>query len=369
VGVTIFAFSNYTRELAAVLASLGKEGKAARADSGLPLPRQFLELLLLRAGSGKLRPDDYYKLRLYRSEISFSDKQQYLSNQALPRSLFGRWAIVAADKLLTYGILSGAGIAVPKIHAVCHKLREYGSCSSLKTVEDVVNYLRNGAPYPLIAKPVLGSWSRDVCLLERFDTSAQSVSLDRDGSYDVHKLAERFLSRGSGYLLQELLLPHPEIRDFISNRICSLRVIILLEGGRSRLLMAIWKINASDSIADNYWRDGNLLAKLDQESGEILQCIMGYGPSYRVVERHPRTGKSLAGFCVPRYGESIDLALRASKLFPGIPVQAWDIAIIDDGPIPLELNAPGSFFLPQLANDKGIWSDDFRAFIQTVSDD
>jgi hypothetical protein len=46
------------------------------------------------------------------------------------------------------------------------------------------------------------------------------------------------------------------------------------------------------------------------------------------------------------------LALRATKLFPGIPVQAWDIAIIDDGPIPLD--APGSFFLPQLANDKGI---------------
>jgi Sugar-transfer associated ATP-grasp len=365
--VTVFALSNYTRELAAVVASLAKEGKAARADGGVSLLRQFLELLLLRSGSGKLRPDDYYKLRVYRREIRFSEKRHYLSSQALPHSIFGRWAIVAADKLLTYGILSGAGIAVPKIRAVCHKLREYGNCSSLKTVEDVAGYLRNGAPFPLIAKPVLGSWSRNVCLLKHFDVSTQSVSLDRDGSYGVHELAERFLSFASGYLLQELLLPHPEIRDSISNRICSLRVIILLEGSRSRLFTAVWKINASDSVADNYWRDGNLLAKLDQKSGEILQCTMGYGPSYRVVDRHPRTEKPLAGFRVPRYAESIALALRASKLFPGIPVQAWDIAITDDGPIPLELNAPGSFFLPQLVSDEGIWSGDFRTVIQTLS--
>jgi hypothetical protein len=284
----------------------------------------------------------------------------------LPRDLFGRWAIVANDKLLTYSVLSDAGITVPKIYAVCHGLRQYQDRPTLRTVAEVATYLRSTAPFPLIAKPVPGIYSQGVYLLDRFDASADSVVLDGDGAHAVQDLAARFLSVDEGYVFQELLRPHDEIRRFISDRLCTLRVIIFLERDRSRLFMAVWKINAGDSVADNYWREGNLLAKLDQESGEILQCMTGLGPRHRVVDRHPRTGSLLAGFRVPKYREAIDLALRASRSFPGVPMQAWDIAITDDGPIPLELNIAGNLFIPQLVNQKGLWCGQFREFCQSL---
>lgn len=95
---------------------------------------------------------------------------------------FSKGGIVAGDnKLLTYSILSDFGIAVPKIHAICRSLRAYLSCPSLKTSAEVMAYLGASAPYPLIAKPVLGIYSKDVSLLQHNDASADSVVLEEDG--------------------------------------------------------------------------------------------------------------------------------------------------------------------------------------------
>jgi hypothetical protein len=362
----VLAFRNYSKTLENILASLSEQGRAARDDHGVSPGRQLLELLLLRAGKGKLRADEYYKLRLYRADIPFSDKLQYASNGALPRDLFARWEVVANDKLLTYSVLADAGIAIPRIHAVCHDFRQYRDRPTFKTVAEVASYLRGNASFPLIAKPILGIYSEGVYLLNSFDASTDSIILDDDGASPVEALAARLLSVESGYLLQELLRPHEDIHQFISDRLCTLRVIVLLERGNPRLFMAVWKINMSDTVADNYWREGNLLAKIDQESGEILHCVTGLGPKCRIVDRHPKTGKPLAGFRVPRYRDAIDLALRASKSFPGIPMQAWDIAVTDDGPMPLEVNVAGNLFIPQLVSQKGILCDRFDDFVRSL---
>ena len=92
---------NYSKTLRHILGSLSAQGKAARDDHGVSRPRQLLELLALRAGPGKLRADDYYKLRVYRDDMSFAAKRDYASNSALPRDRFAQWAVVADDKLQT----------------------------------------------------------------------------------------------------------------------------------------------------------------------------------------------------------------------------------------------------------------------------
>lgn len=355
----------YARELTEMRRALAEHGRAARSDSGVPLAQQLWEMLALRAGHGKLSADDYYKLRVYRKEISFRDKRQYLSNQSMPRKLFGLWTVVADDKLLTYSILSDFGVAVPRVHAVSHDLREYRGSVTLKAAGDIAAYLRQHAPYPLIAKPIRGRFSRDVLLLDRYDPGSDTVLLGGDGASTPEALESRFLLERNGYLFQELLHPHRAIREYIGDRVCTLRVIIVLDRHQPRHLMTVWKINPGDNVADNYWREGNILARLDQDTGEVLQCMTGLGPKFRLVEKHPRTGKPLAGFQVPCYREAVDLTLHASKAFPGLRMQAWDIALTDSGPVPLELNVIGSLFIPQLVAQQGLWSGDFQQFVQS----
>ena len=355
-----------TAEIGAIVRAIIAHGALARADSGVSVMRQLGEMLWLRVAAGKLQPQDYYKLQVYRNQISFREKRRYMSNRAIPRILTGPWAIVASDKLLTYGLLSQFGIPVPRNHAVCHPLREFRDSRALRTVSEICGYLRDDALYPLIAKPVHGVFSKDVCLLERYDAASDTLRLTPGATLAPEAIANQFLSRGSGYLLQELLVPHRDIRESISDRICSLRIVVILDGSRISILLAAWKINAGAHVADNYWRDGNILAELDEESGRIMQCMTGLGPRFRTLDCHPTTGRLLIGFRVPQYREALDLVMRACRIFPGIPIQAWDVAITDAGPVPLEVNVVGSLFIPQLIRRRGLLTEEFQELVHKL---
>ncbi len=354
----------HLKELTKLWQAFARQARAARADSGVSLPRQLWDLATLRLGSCKLNPEDYYKLRVYRKELSSQEKRRYISNQALPQNMVGRWKVVADDKLLTYCLLNDRGIPTPKIYAISHPLREFRDVLSLKTPAEVADYLRRRAPYPMIAKPIRGMYSKDVWLLESYDPGTDRV---RMSGQDVapEEIGKRCFERKTGHLFQELLRPHADIRQSISEKICTLRLIVLLDQGAPRLMKAVWKVAASKNLADNYWREGNFMAKLDQQSGQILQCMSGLGPDFRLLDRHPVTGAPLKGFQVPCYREAVELVLEASRVFPDIVMQAWDIAITDDGPIPLELNVIGSLFIPQIIDQKGLWEDGFRDLVES----
>lgn len=335
------------------------------ADSGVSLGRQLSELVLLRAAEGKLDPDDYYKLRVYQTHLTFKDKRRYVSNWAVPPKAVGKWQILTGDKLLAYSAMAGSGIPIPAIHAVCHPLREFNGAVALKSVDDATRYLRHDAPYPVIAKPVRGAFSRDVWLWESYNPQSDAVTLAGTGAVPASELAERCFSRAGGCMVQELLRPHRRIREAISDRICTLRIVITIADEGPRLLIATWKIAAGGNVADNYWRGGNIMARLDQEKGTIEQCMTGLGPGFRLVDRHPETGRPLAGFEVPFYRQAVDLAMRAAAYFPDLRMQSWDIAITDDGPVALEINLIGSLFIPQLVTQRGLLEGKFRDFART----
>jgi hypothetical protein len=70
---------------------------------------------------------------------------------------------------------------------------------------------------------------------------------------------------------------------------------------------------------------------------------------------------------VPCYQEAVDLTFRVARVFSGLKIQAWDIAITPEGPVPLEINVVGSVFLPQLADGCGMNDDEFRAYFERAT--
>jgi hypothetical protein len=59
------------------------------------------------------------------------------------------------------------------------------------------------------------------------------------------------------------------------------------------------------------------------------------------------------------------VTLRAARAFSGLSMQAWDIAVTPQGPMPLEVNDIGSLFLPQMADQRGLYeAGEFREFIR-----
>lgn len=341
------------------------KAKAATQDGGVSLARQFSELIRLRAGPGKLNPDDYYRMRVYRKDLSFAEKAKYISNTA-----FGaikrdrRWGVVADDKLLTYGLLMGYGIRIPEIHALIHPVRAFGNLRTLRSGPELKEYLLNGAPYPFFSKPVQGIYSQDTLLVKALDPTKQALMLGDGSEVSLEEYVRDCSERTSGHLIQELLHPHPEIAEVCGDHLCTVRAIVMLDRDGPRIFCTLWKIAASENMADNYWRKGNMLAVLDRSDGSVIRCTTGLGPDMREVDRHPATGKPLIGFKLPDWDEAIDLVLSAARAIPGLPIQAWDIALTSKGPMALEVNVFGSVFLPQIAMQQGLLEGELAAFME-----
>ena len=352
-----------TEELFALQDAIRSTGMRARSDNGVSIPRQIVEMVRLRLGSGKLTAEDYYRMRVYRKDLDLAQKREFISQGAV--HLLEGWVMIAHDKLIAQALLELEGVPTASIRAVCHPLRSYGSRPVLRTREAVLSYLDRDV-YPFVAKPVTGIFSQDVSVVESIDKAAGVLNLAESCTLPIRAFADQCVAQRGGTFFQEVLYPHPAIVEHVSPRLCTLRLIVLLEKDDVRLFRALWKIAAHGNVADNYWRPGNLIARLDLQTGCIEECVTGLGPDCRTVETSPATGLPLRGFTVPFYAEAVDVVRRAARAFVGIKMQAWDVAVTPDGPVALEVNEVGSVFLPQVADGRGMNDEEFRAYVARV---
>jgi hypothetical protein len=357
---------NLTAEMRQMYWALRQHGRVVKRQDGVGLLRQLGEMALLRAGPGRLIPWDYYRMRVYRPELPLARKRTYVSNKRFA-SRYAEWAMLADDKLLGYTLLEAQGIRVPRVLAICHKVRVHGACPALRDAGQIAHWLAQ-AQYPFIVKPIGGMYSKGFALLEGFDAATGTLHLGDGTRIGLQAFSAQCAAAADGMLFQELIVAHPGIAREFGPRVSTLRLVVLLDDAGPRLFRALWKIVGGDNVADNYWRAGNCLARLDARTGRIEQCTTGVGPYMRVVERHPDTGRPFKGFGVPCYDQAVELTLHAARAFVGLPMQAWDIAVTPDGPMPLEVNAVGSLFLPQMADARGLYeADEFRALVRRVA--
>src|SRR6266542_2038571 len=103
-------FRKIPKELTVLGVAFRKNAARARADNEVSPVRQVLDMVRLRLGPGRLEPEDYYKMRVYRRDLSFGSKREFASQRAL--GLSQRWYTVTHDKLLAYLLLEQEGIPV-----------------------------------------------------------------------------------------------------------------------------------------------------------------------------------------------------------------------------------------------------------------
>ncbi|HEX5473880.1 MAG TPA: sugar-transfer associated ATP-grasp domain-containing protein [Vicinamibacterales bacterium] len=342
----------------------------ARQDTGKAIWSQAAEIVALQRGVGKLEPDEYYQYRLYDDRrFTWDQKRQFLGrrleNGLIPILREGWWLGLANDKIVAYAFLRGLGFPIPTPYAVYHATRHCGEmipvCRTPRALADFIRTL----DVPFIAKPVYGMWGRHVSAVRRVDSSADAVVLTNGTSVAIDAFVrglDAIRDRG-GILLQELLAPHPAIRERCGDRICSLRIVTIMDRQGPRLLATVWKIATGVSMADNYWEPGNLVGPVDPATGVVGRTFTGLGRDIREIDRHPDTGLPLPGFTLPEWSRTVDLCLRATASIPKLPMQAWDVALTARGPVLLEVNVNGGMRLPQLCADAGLLRGEFAEWL------
>jgi len=348
----------------------------AQALSGKHPARQLAEAVSLRLGRGALGISEYFEFRLFDDRrFTAAQKRQFVgwrTKRRLHRALdIDALSTFVVDKTTYHTFARGAGLPVPALLGLySQRARHVPGAPCLRSPEELATFLRSRLAYPAFAKPAVSKWGRGAHILHGLDPTGETLSLEGGATRALGDFVAEVAGKGGGYLFQEALRPHPKIAEISGGRLCCLRIVALNGGARGpRLHRAVWKVATGGNPQDNFHQGetGNLLAKIDLQTGRVESLVGAGWPWPEVRERHPDSGATVAGFVIPDWHEAVALTLEAATAFPGARVQGWDVALTDRGPVLLELNAPADLDIVQLAADAGFWDDEFDAFHREIT--
>jgi hypothetical protein len=148
-------------------------------------------------------------------------------------------------------------------------------------------------------------------------------------------------------VVQPRLRNCPQSSKFSGGGLSTVRVVTgRYPKGEPLLLAAAIKMPVGGSQADNFIQ-GNAISQIDRESGTMTPGRL-YHRKYQPIEVHPDTGARFAGVQTPQWDAIVDLARRAHRHFPTLPIMAFDIAPCEGGPAIVEANTRGDFAMVQM---------------------
>lgn len=318
-------------------------------------------------GPGKLSTGEFFYYRLYDGHVDEAALQRYVG-KAMQTKMHRAccdplWFAPALDKLMFLNVMQGAGIPVPETVAVYDPSGRRHDNHLISSEAGLRALLQRYESYPLFCKPIDGMYS--VGALAITDGDGDFVHVRGEGKVSVGELAAYMGEMSdAGYLMQRMMMPHPLIQDAFGTTIASARMLVLLGDDGPSIESAVVKIPMPENVADNYWRDGNMLGAIDLGEGRIVRAVTGTGRDLREIETHPVTSVPLAGFRLPEWRVATEMCLRAAATLPGLKTQSWDIAFTNRGPVAMEVNWGGDLNLHQLAHGRGILSPTYIAHLR-----
>jgi putative polysaccharide biosynthesis protein len=309
---------------------------------------------------GKLQPSEYFLYHLYDDERFSPDaKKTFLGADRLAQLLYALdmpWPKIANDKPTLTALLRGHDLPIPETQAMRHKDRSFPGAVSLRNKSDVERFLRKEAKYPIFGKPTDKMCSLGVANIQSYDASDDLIVTKSGQRVPVSEFAEQVEQYAEGgYLLQTRMAPHPDIVKVVGDQISTVRMFVLVDDQGPLLLRAAWKIPSGESVADNFWRSGNMLGGLDVETGEVLRVLRRTANSTEQVETHPKTGTSFKGLKFPHWNTMRETVMRGAAALPSCHFQGWDVALTDRGPVLVEVEGDGGDpIMEQLCFDTGL---------------
>ncbi|MHC4357416.1 MAG: sugar-transfer associated ATP-grasp domain-containing protein [Planctomycetota bacterium] len=322
----------------------------------------------LTRGSGQLTLQDYFLYQLYDdNKYSPEDKARFISEQLhtpiTTKCCDVAWGVATTeDKWISYNLLEKFGFKTPKTIAVIDQSpRSFGSDPKITSPEGLKNFLRETNVYPIFAKPNIGIQSIGNFIITGIEDNY--VLLDQSEPQTFESLFEKIIDKQT-YLMQTCIVNHPKVRAF-SKYVATVRTINLVNQDSVVTPFSAFKIPSMTSIADNFWRQGNMIADVDLESGAIRRVIRGKGIHTEELDIHPETGDRLIDMPLPYWDELRRVNAACARLFAPLRYHSLDIALTSDGPVIVEVNIGGSFVLPQLASGTGLLTDEIRDFFES----
>ena len=252
------------------------------SENGKPMPSQIKDLIQLVMRHHKLGIDEYYQMKLYDDELYDRDAKQQFVGLAKSREIWKRLMALNRhiglfdDKLMfertleSFGFLAPKTIAVMGGHYPSHSIPQISDATSFHT------FLEN-AEMPVFAKPIDSLGSLGSIRIEGYSATNRMISVSNGNVVSLDGfLAEVENKFSSGYLFQTCVQRHPTFAKMTGGGLSTIRVVTLDSGQGPKAWRAVAKLTSPHTVADNFWRAGNLLASVNIDSGKMGKAPVSY---------------------------------------------------------------------------------------------
>jgi hypothetical protein len=358
------------------LKAVWRDTRQATAQARVSPLRVFRDLVILNATRGLgIRP--YFQYRLFNPDLGREEQRRYLpdtpwANARLWSRLNPRqYGCLYANKLIFNRFFSAAGLPVAKLLGVYDPLAGYGAQEEpLRTPAELRAWLPKVAHAGFVFKAIEGVRGHSILVFTGPSPQdpARFATLSGD-LYDAERLAafaaataelkqHRPGAYRQAFLLEERIIPHPELAAFIGPTLCTVRIqTIIAVDGTAKILAAVFKLQPKPLGVDHLIY-GAVGCWVDIESGKLLSGRTRDGLTD--VTTIPDTQTSFVGFQLPDWAKAKSVALRAARAFPWARSIGWDVALSVRGPVLIEGNADWSPSLIQMPAPYGLMTGDFE---------
>ncbi|MFZ1961084.1 MAG: sugar-transfer associated ATP-grasp domain-containing protein [Methylovirgula sp.] len=339
-------------------------------EAGLSPIQTVRDFANLALGPGKVSFDDYVRLRLFDPGYWAGCDRRTVVGQRCNRDLLVEinyrhdWYGLVDDKIASSAYLSAYGLPTVPVAAIFAPGLRTGAAHILRSREELDRFLLRDDVYPLFGKPAEGFQSLGSIALRKAHPARRELETIGGAFVPFATLLDDIVSHyEGGYLFERFMAPHRAGAELYGDRLGTTRIVTLCDADEPRIFRASWKIPSGQNTADNFWRRGNLLAKLVIETGAIEKAVSGTGFETKFATHHPDTGALLIGVRVPCWAEVKALALEGARVMRNVPMLGWDIGSAAEGPVIVEMNETPDLFLNQFPDARGVLEPDFLAFL------
>ena len=320
--------------LKAIVHGLHRHRELARAATGKGLMRQLVELVY--AGTKGFTAEDYYILPLYRGDNWDCLGRRHYSrlNTYLNPACTG---VVPFNKWVSSRFFIGAGLPTPAVHGFYHPVRGFDLDRQPLRTPDAVAALLDRCGGDVVLKPVDGGQGRNILVLAKCDigggvlTKTNGETMSLDAFHDFLGLEDE------GWLIQERVVQHEALDCVHPFSLNTLRIMTLaLDDGTVATPICRLRMGRNREPNDNMV-SGGIACHIDPDTGRCGPGMFAYGDEQ--FPHHPDTGTAIEGLVIPHWQAARALVAQAHQLLPFPRDLAWDIGVMPDGPVLIEVNS------------------------------
>lgn len=244
----------------------------------------------------------------------------------------------ANNKLLTKKTLEQEGIRIPKTFLTVSYFYE------LNQIEDTLRSFHS-----FVIKPASGSGGNGIVVISDYhDNEWTSVSGKPYSLEDIKKHIADIIFGVYSFglndtaIIEERVVQNSFIAQLSPQGLADIRVISY-KGHNVRSMLRIATI-ASDGRANLH--QGGVGVAIDLDNGRTYAASM----NGEEISTHPDTGMMLLGVTIPHWDELMQLSEAVAKAIP-LGYLGIDIALSEEGPVVLEVNARPGIEIQNVCND------------------